>query len=134
MDRVKESLIGFGKYMKERAKKASPVMWIGWVCMFIVGLLCFLMAVMWSVDLASGIPFFTEAGENGEIGPAMTSYEIAAVIVFYILGLGCLAMTVYEVFFRPIETKKAGHRDIIHGAVVDLDKTYSEQDQEEKKK
>lgn len=129
LDKTKDAFKHFGKYMLERIKKFSPTQWIGMVCMLLVGIFCFLMAIMWSIDMANGIAFFPGPEVDGEVGDPMTSYEVGALIVFYILGLGCIGMTIYEFFFMEIRGRKPGNRDIIRGRVVDLDQNILKKEQ-----
>ena len=120
MKDIKGRLHGWGQRAKEylvtRFKKFSVMRWIGCLFLLLVAVICLMYAIMFTVNRAQGIPFFTD-----EDGKAMHTYEILVTIVFYLLGLFLLATWVYETFILPIKPKYIGpEKDIVGGRVIEI--------------
>ena len=105
-------------YFVSRFKQFTPMRYIGCVCLLLVGVICFMYAVMFSVDMSKGIPFFTDADGN-----ALTGYEVGTLVCFYLLAVFLLAVFVFETFIQKIPDKKERiEKDIVGGRVVEVQK------------
>ncbi len=91
--------------------------WVGLAAMLLVAAAILVMALMWCVDLAQGIPFLTDAE-----GQVMMSYQIVLLVVFWLLFAVLIGIVVYEFFFMPLATAKetGPDREIIDGRIVEI--------------
>lgn len=122
--------------MKKRIQSFKPMQWVGMVAMIVVGILCLLMAIQWTIDLAQGIPFFTRPGtSNDPIGEPIVTYEWVVLVVFYVLALGLFGMAIYEFFFMPLKPDApVVHRiDFVDGKAVSYDETQVKSEKKDKK-
>ena len=99
-----------------RFKDFTPMRYIGSLSMLAVAIICLIWAVMFSVDLGNGVPFFT--------GPAveLKSYEVIVTVALYVMGLFLAGLFVYEFFFQPFTKKPVSNRELVGGEVVEIKK------------
>ncbi len=103
--------------MKDRIRKFTWTQWVGMVCELFFGLLLLLMAIMWSIDMAKGLAFFTDYDGN-----ALMAYEWVVMAIFYILAVCLFGILVFEFFFMELgkEKKEAPDREMIDGKIVEM--------------
>ena len=124
-DRLKTGCRKAWDYLSARFKKFTIMRWVGCVFSLLVAVLCIMYAIMFTIDRAKGLPFFTDREGN-----AMHTYEILVTIVFYLVGLFLLGTWVYETFIAPIKPKYSGPaKDIVGGRVIEIPRASTAEDQ-----
>ncbi|HBR85903.1 MAG TPA: hypothetical protein DEA32_01815 [Firmicutes bacterium] len=105
-----------------RFKDFTPMRYIGSLSMLAVAIICLIWAVMFSVDLGNGVPFFTGPAVGGNPGVELKSYEVIVTVALYVMGLFLAGLFVYEFFFQPFTKKPVSNRELVGGEVVEIKK------------
>lgn len=114
----------FGKYMADRFKRFAPMRYVGLVCLLALFICFLLFDIMWTDDMASGLPFFTD-GDGNEL----TGYEIGSLIAFYIVTVFLLGTFIYDLFFQEIPPRHGKiTKDIVKGRVIDIEVPENERE------
>lgn len=107
----------FDKFLKRTAFE-----YVAMAGMVITSILVLIMAITWSVDLAKGIPFFTDKDKN-----ELVAYEYVVMFMFYLAGIFVLVLAIYEAFFKePTKNKNKSHKEFVDGEAIEVNDEQKE--------